>query len=128
MKRSIAIVLTFVLLCLAFQDLLVHWSFKIHQDAIAAELCVNRFEPQTLCFGNCYLNQMLIEKHQEQQSPGVLQLEQQQLINFYIIDQQSFSLYKPLGQLMLPNYSLFLKYGNFTHKKLDPPRQISTSC
>lgn len=44
-------------------------SFKIHQDFIARVLCINRDVPEVMCNGTCYLDQLLEENQQNEESP-----------------------------------------------------------
>ena len=44
-------------------------SFKIQQDFIARVLCINKDIPQVMCNGTCYLNQLLAEDEQNEESP-----------------------------------------------------------
>lgn len=42
-------------------------AFKINQDYIAANLCINRFEAIPICKGSCYLENQLNQDQQQQQ-------------------------------------------------------------
>lgn len=68
-----------------------HWfvvvSFKMNQDYISKNLCVNRFRPQLNCNGNCVLMKKLKQQEkQEEQSPASLKLE----IPVVVISSRSF--------------------------------------
>jgi hypothetical protein len=59
MKKTLTISLAILLLLLSVRDLLTFAAFKIHQDTIAAELCINRYEVVPMCFGQCFLDQQI---------------------------------------------------------------------
>lgn len=42
-------------------------AFKINQDYIAANLCINRFEAIPVCKGSCYLEDKLNQDQKQQQ-------------------------------------------------------------
>lgn len=42
-------------------------SFKINQDYIAANLCINRFDAIPLCKGSCFLEKQLNQDQKQQQ-------------------------------------------------------------
>lgn len=42
-------------------------AFKINQDYIAANICINRFESIPVCKGSCYLEDQLAQDQQQQQ-------------------------------------------------------------
>ncbi|MBK7885248.1 MAG: hypothetical protein IPJ81_16805 [Chitinophagaceae bacterium] len=47
-------------------------AFKINQDFIAANLCINRFEVIPVCKGSCYLeNQLNQDQKQQQKFPDL---------------------------------------------------------
>lgn len=47
-------------------------AFKINQDYIAANLCINRFDAMPVCKGSCYLeNQLNQDQKQQQKSPDL---------------------------------------------------------
>lgn len=47
-------------------------AFKINQDYIAANLCINRFESIPICKGSCYLeNQLNQDQKQQQKFPDL---------------------------------------------------------
>lgn len=56
---------------LAAKDLVFIASFKLFQDQIAEKWCINKFEPDLMCFGQCFLDQQLSDlngKNQQQSS------------------------------------------------------------
>lgn len=66
-----------VSLVLSTQGFLVlHGTFLLRQDHLAAHHCVNRHVPGSHCNGKCFLKKQ-VERHQEQrdtQPPAVLQV------------------------------------------------------
>lgn len=38
---------------------LIYFRFKINQDYVAKEICMNRFDTESTCKGNCYLKSQL---------------------------------------------------------------------
>ncbi|PHN02710.1 hypothetical protein [Flavilitoribacter nigricans] len=69
MKHICTILLAFLLLLLSVRDMVTIASFKFHQKAIAATLCVNKAEPIPMCAGQCFLGQQLEENHRGEEDP-----------------------------------------------------------
>jgi hypothetical protein len=69
MKKAISISLALLLLILSARDLLTFAAFKLHQDIIVAELCVNIADPVPMCLGSCFLGQQIAEDVTEDTSP-----------------------------------------------------------
>ena len=61
MKKAITISLAFLLLLLSVRDLVTFAAFKLQQEAIAATLCVNKYEPIPMCLGSCFLIEQIIQ-------------------------------------------------------------------
>ena len=66
MNKTIAILLTSLIISLTFKDLLTYAHFYVNRDFISRTLCINRDKPKTNCRGKCYLNK-LIQENQEQE-------------------------------------------------------------
>ena len=72
MRAIAASLLVFVILSASFRSTAVYVWFKINETYIAANLCVNRDKPETLCGGSCVLSAKLAEtQEQDQESPYI---------------------------------------------------------
>ena len=65
--RIAAIILLLLMFAGTFRDTCLYLSFKIKQKYIAENLCINRNEPITSCYGKCYLKEQL-KNRQENES------------------------------------------------------------
>ncbi|MCP3927843.1 MAG: hypothetical protein GY705_01945 [Bacteroidetes bacterium] len=83
MKQSITIFLTILVLSGTLSDVVVFLSFKVNQDFIAEFLCVNKFEPEVMCSGKCFLNDQLDKsREKEQEIPYSVSENKQSLVYF----------------------------------------------
>ena len=70
MKLGLIILMTVALMINALSFVFIYASFKIHQDYIAANLCVKKEEPVNTCQGHCQLKKKMVEQEsQEKESP-----------------------------------------------------------
>lgn len=102
LKRShqiFSVLLAAFMLLLSFKNTFIYIDFKIHQDYIAKNLCVNRFSPDVMCGGSCYLQEQMEQndigdytEHAvpkfEDISPFKLQLKPVQLLGHSIFSSQ----------------------------------------
>lgn len=85
MKQFLAIIFTLLVLIQPMNKLIIFISFKINQEYIAKNLCVNRDEPITVCYGKCQLTKKI--KEQEKKEKEYPQIALQKDFNlFYHID------------------------------------------
>lgn len=72
MRAIAASLLVFVILSASFRSTAVYVWFQINQTYIAANLCVNRDNPESLCGGSCVLKTRMAEaQEQEKESPYI---------------------------------------------------------
>ena len=69
MKQIIAILLGMFVLLAAFRDMVFLVSFRINQQSIAENLCVNRDKPMTMCAGKCILEKTIQQSHERKSTP-----------------------------------------------------------
>src|SRR4051812_12457398 len=67
MKKMAAILLIAALLVQCTSQLWIMVAFKINQDYIAANLCINRFDAIPVCKGSCFLEDQLNQDQKQQQ-------------------------------------------------------------
>jgi hypothetical protein len=68
-----------LIVSIVFQTTSQFWimaAFKINQDYIAENLCINRFDAIPLCKGSCFLEDQLIKDQKEQQKSPELKLKE----------------------------------------------------
>jgi len=70
LKRLSIWLLIFAVFAANFSMVFVYMGFKLNQEYIAQNLCVNRFKPSLHCNGHCYFMQKLkqAEDNQKKQS------------------------------------------------------------
>ena len=59
MKKFFFICISLLVLIGTFSDAFVYITFKLNQERIASELCINLDEPELMCKGKCFLNDQL---------------------------------------------------------------------
>ena len=59
MKRALAIILVVLMSVQCFYKLGVITYFNLNRDYIAKVLCINKEEPITMCYGQCFLKRNL---------------------------------------------------------------------
>jgi hypothetical protein len=67
LKKLVSILLIIAFLVQSTSQLWIIAAFKINQDYIAANLCINRFEAIPVCKGSCYLENKLNQDQKQQQ-------------------------------------------------------------
>ncbi|WP_346854237.1 hypothetical protein [uncultured Draconibacterium sp.] len=82
MKQFASIILIMSVLTFQFSELLVYVSFKINQDYIAKNLCVEKDVEGSTCKGCCHLKKKVNEQ-QKQKDKLPLNESEKQNINFY---------------------------------------------
>jgi len=100
-------------------------DFKINQDFITENFCVNKNEPVIMCHGKCYLSQKFEEaERQQNKAPGAIQKTQTDVLNWDVKEYESQFLLCPEAAQASP-----IAYLNIFHI-LDlpggifrPPRQ-----
>jgi len=65
MKQFLAISLSILILFLSVRNLAVYSYFKINQSEIADKWCVNKFDASVMCYGQCYLQSIIIQVNEE---------------------------------------------------------------
>ena len=61
MNKVFSITMTILFLLVSFQQALIIVHFKLNQDAIEKEFCVNKAKPELQCHGKCHLKKELRE-------------------------------------------------------------------
>lgn len=59
MKKFFSITMTILFLLVSFQQALIIVHFKLNQQNIEKEFCVNKAKPQLQCHGKCHLKKEL---------------------------------------------------------------------
>jgi len=67
MKKIASLLLIAAFLVQCTSQLWIMVAFKINQDFIAANLCINRFDAIPVCKGSCYLEDQLNQEQKQQQ-------------------------------------------------------------
>ncbi|MGK7397350.1 MAG: hypothetical protein ACNS62_22425 [Candidatus Cyclobacteriaceae bacterium M3_2C_046] len=67
MKKAVSIIFLLIILIQPLNRLLIYISFRINQEYIANNLCVNRLDKITVCYGSCQLTKKIEEQEQKEQ-------------------------------------------------------------
>ena len=67
--RLLALVLSALMVFQSFEKVSVLIYYQTYKDYIAANLCVNRFNPESTCNGQCYLMKKLRKAEERNQAP-----------------------------------------------------------
>lgn len=66
MKSLFSISMSLLVLIGTFSDAFIYITFKINQDYIAQELCINLDKPEVMCQGKCFLDDQLAKVNTNQ--------------------------------------------------------------
>lgn len=59
MKKAFSIMMTMLFLLVSFQQALIIVHFKLNQENIEKEFCINKTKPELQCHGKCHLKKEL---------------------------------------------------------------------
>ena len=99
---------------------------EFQRDYIADNLCINRFEPELMCGGQCVIDELTIAVAEEsQQKTTAIQPDQQSTVTLDLPETLSFKLQAP--SKTLPAASFFCKYYAFQFSPaiFRPPSRLS---
>ena len=83
MNKKITICLLTLIALVVLKDLVIYLSFKANQSYIAENLCINRVNEISMCYGSCVLEKVMSEsKEQESENPMTFQEDRQ---NFQLL-------------------------------------------
>lgn len=71
MRTFTALLVIVILLSLQWRDTLTYISFRVNQERIAREMCINRFSPELMCGGSCVLAEQLEENNRTENEDGL---------------------------------------------------------
>jgi hypothetical protein len=116
----LSILLIFALLIQSTGYLCIVGMFKLNQDYIAKNLCINRFDAIPICMGSCYLEDQFNSKDQQQQNaPDFKNAEAffycEQLVN------KETSLHTIAGDIQYPEYGDYYIPSGYIHAVFHPP-------
>jgi len=113
MKKAFCIVMTMLFLLVTSQQALVIVHFKLHQEAIEKQFCVNKNNPKLQCHGKCHLDKEL--KQTEKKDLGLTTIGQKidmafiSKIDFFAIDPIIVKHFKKLIYREIAHLQPFLK-------------------
>mgnify|MGYP001419294501 CR=1 FL=1 len=59
MKQVFSVLMMILSLLIGFQQAIIVMHFKLNQEAIEKEFCINKHKPETQCHGVCHLKKQL---------------------------------------------------------------------
>ena len=101
MKIVTVIFLSIITLSGIFQNAVIFSVFKIKQNYIANNLCINKDAPESTCKGACFLNEKIEENNQKERENPLPVHENKQTIEYYCsaiekLDLRPYTTKKPL--------------------------------
>lgn len=97
-------------------------DFKINQDFIVEELCINREKPIKMCNGKCYLSDKLkkVKEQEEKQAPSSKKeiLE----VNYYYFESNVLSLANNYLGKLNPDFRNEYSTSSFVAEFFRPPK------
>ena len=102
------------------KDLAIYALFKVNQDYLTANNCINRFAPSELCYATCVLEATIQDSQEQNQAPGTLFDQNQKVV--YVLDElPKLNLFYPFKQSNQPIQSLTLFSQTFLTDVFQPP-------
>jgi hypothetical protein len=87
MKKAVTFMLFFAVLIHSMSRWLTYASFKLNQNYIAKNICINRNDPTTGCEGSCQLRLMLKQQeNQKKEASFTFQLKETVIITAEKLD------------------------------------------
>ncbi len=80
LKQFFAIFLSVVLLVPSFGSVFVYLNFKIHQEEIVKNLCIQRQMKENKCNGHCFLSKQLKKEAEKEKKQTENLIEKQELV------------------------------------------------
>lgn len=120
MRYLVAYILVLSILTFQFTELLIYMSFKLNQDYIAKNLCVEKDVEGSTCNGCCQLKKKLEEQEQQKETAPPAQSEKLD-ITFCMLQQSKSDLYcsgRTQFRMFYRGIYSFLIYNQIFH----PPR------
>jgi hypothetical protein len=115
---KILILLSLVLLLThVFSEQTIQLAFEMNSSYIQSELCINKDNPESSCFGKCYLSNQ-IEKNQERKQSPEYQINKQTFYLPVLKENKSASITENTTHSF--GYH-FLYSNNYTSSLLRPP-------
>jgi len=116
--------LIFAFLVQSSSQLWIIISFKINQDYIAANLCINRFETIPVCKGSCFLENQLNQAQKQQQKLPDLKTKE---INLFF-QNNSTELQEPIifisSNISYPNLNTSFITSDYLNSVFRPPSYV----
>ncbi len=94
-----------------FSRVIILVNFKINQEYIAKNLCVNKEEPDSCCEGSCQLKKQLEEEDKKEQAPPVRSLKETQDLQMFCYHKSAIQITKVTS---LVSHSTPYKFSKFT--------------
>lgn len=122
MKNLFASILIFSILSFQFSELLVYVSFKINQDYIAKNLCIEKDTENSTCKGCCQLKKKVSEQ-QEQKNQFPQNQTEKQNINFCNHSFQYAIILNPHSKVLLLKPQKQYSFS-YLHSIFHPPEPL----
>jgi hypothetical protein len=89
LKYFLAISVFLGVLGQTFSKLCIVANYRINQEYIAKNLCVNRYKPKSCCQGKCYLNKQLAKDEDQQPSSNNNGHKEETAVQFFAEEQSA---------------------------------------
>jgi hypothetical protein len=122
MRQILVIVIPIALLLLSFKEWTTIGAFKLNQQEIADQFCVNKFKKGSCCEGSCFLSNLLIDLNDEEGSAVNFQ-ENERTFFFKNTTDTDQSKTWSINQDKIPYHSVF-KLRLWCETPLQPPQWV----
>lgn len=69
MGKTLVMLAVILLLTHVFNERIIQIAFNLNRDYIQSELCINKDNPESNCFGKCYFSNQIKKNQERKQSP-----------------------------------------------------------
>jgi len=122
MKKLLSILFCALILIFSTKDIRTYVAFKLNQDFITNNWCVNINKPATDCSGKCFLKKEWKENQEDKNDNSQLPQLEENIKNYYYAELKLLQL-KDNDQIANNNFRhYYLVDQLFYPKLLDPPK------
>ena len=119
MKRFFASILIALIVLIQCTEFLVYVSFKLNQNYIAQNLCVEKDLPESTCKGCCQLKKRVREQQNHKEEVPVTAEHKNELV--YFLANSSFCIFNKIDKTPRRSISVFLYCFAYFSDCFHPP-------
>jgi hypothetical protein len=125
MKQIGAIILLLVMLSVTFSKWLIIAQFRLNQQYISENLCVNKNKPKSCCHGKCFLGKQLV-KDEKGDTQGLPEKSKEKTdIQLFYETENCNGISKKYALNIFPSFETNFSLSSFCDACFKPPRSIA---